>query len=112
MANFSEGQLNKFKHLMRVAARFLFAGDLLERAQEADKNPEADDTDALLGRKKQRRTKVCIYFMCSKRTHGMITSLFVLCLHLNDPGGIHLGQHESWDDHHCIASGWWPTVIF
>ena len=55
---YTEGQLNKFRRLVRVAARYLFAGDLSERLQEMDaQNADADLADIVPPRTK--RKKVC-----------------------------------------------------
>lgn len=61
MAAYSEGQLNKFKHLMKVAARFLFTGDLIERVQQAE-GADLDDDSFPEHKKKRRRSKVIISF--------------------------------------------------
>lgn len=59
METFSEGQLNKFSKLIRVAARYIFSGDLHERLQELEAQ-KADNygLDASQQPKKPRRKRV------------------------------------------------------
>ena len=58
--SYSEGQLNQFSRLIRVAARFLFAGDLSERLQEIEAlSTEAGPTPAAAQpRPKRKRVRV------------------------------------------------------
>lgn len=57
-ATYTEGQLNKFRRLVRVAARYLFAGDLSERLQEMDaQNADADVAAAMPPKRKRKKVR-------------------------------------------------------
>jgi hypothetical protein len=64
MQTYSEGQLNKFSRLVRVATRFIFSGDLAERLQEIEAQNATKyglDPDQLPNKPKRKR--VCLKFL-------------------------------------------------
>jgi hypothetical protein len=63
MNTYSEGQLNKFRRLLKVASRFLLAGDLMDRMEEVSAQNVDMAQHGMDVKRKFRRKKVRLFLL-------------------------------------------------